>query len=324
MKIFISHSNNPFFNLALEEFLFHKHEEEFFILYINEPSVICGKHQIPYKEINIEFVEKNNIFICRRFSGGGTVYHDEGNLNFCFISRTNTKEIQIDFRKFILPVSDFLSAMGLRVTLNERNNILIHGKKISGNAEHISKGRVLHHGTLLFDSDLTKLHLALKGNSAKYTDHSVQSVSSPVTNILPYLSVPINIKIFRNYLVDYLIGKLKLDYYELDESEYYDIFHLSVEKYVTPEWIYCNSPEYNLNNSIWLNKKNCAFSFNVKNGVINSFHVESDMKNILTEILTRAVDSSHSTDTFDKILSRIGNSNLIGSYIKSVNKYAFF
>lgn len=324
MKIFISQSNNPFFNLALEEFFFHLRDEEFCILYINEPSVICGKHQIPFKEIDVEFVEKHNIFICRRFSGGGTVYHDAGNLNFCFIRNENRKEIQIDFRKNILPVFDFLSTMGLPVSLNDRNNILINGKKISGNAEHISKGRVLHHGTLLFDSDLTMLQLALKGNYTKYSDHSVPSVVVPVTNILPYLPAPINIKILRNYLADYLLSKLKLNYFELTEEKCFEIFKLSVEKYITPAWVYEYSPEYYVKNSIWLNKKNCEFSFRVKNGLIRSFQVDSDMKNVFTEILTRSVDSMHSPDSFERILNKISQNNILSSYLRSINKYSFF
>jgi lipoate---protein ligase len=324
MKIVVSPSKNPFFNLALEERLFQIRNEDFFILYINEPSVICGKHQIPYKEADIEFAEKHQIFMCRRFSGGGTVYHDPGNLNFCFITNNDKSNIEIDFRKFTRPVFDFLTTMGLSVTMNERNNILLNGKKISGNAEHISKGRILHHGTLLFDCDLSMMNIVLKNDYSKYTDNSVKSVRASVTNILPFLSEPINIRMFRNSLVDFMISRFNTDFFKPDEQLFIDVYNLSLEKYSTYDWIYGYSPDYELRNTIWVNKTNCEFSLQVKKGVIQSYDVTKDFKNICREILSRAVEGHHSTENFDKILSRMDANFIICEKSKTINKYCFF
>lgn len=318
MKIVISPSNNPYFNLALEEYLFNVSTDDFFLLYINQPSVICGKHQIPCKEINIPFVDGQDILVCRRFSGGGTVYHDMGNLNFCYITTHSKIGIDVDFKKFIRPIFDFLNLMGISARINERNNILIDGKKISGNAEHLTKKRTLHHGTLLFSTDLKILDRVLESNYSHYHDKSVKSVEAKVTNILPYLSSPINIQIFRNYLVDYMLKKFDGELVDLHEQEMMAVFRLSLEKYSQTEWIYGYSPVYTVKKSFKRKNLNVEFSIYVEKGKIKTFQVVSDDRKVYSKVLSKVVDNYHIPVYIGEIIESDPELK------KNVNVYSFF
>ena len=145
-------STDPYFNLAVDEYLLKNRKEDFLILGINDTSVIIGKHQVAHRESATKFVTQNNIPVIRRISGGGTVYHDNGNLNFSFILKSEQGK-QVDFRKYTLPVISFLASLGVDAKFEGKNDLKVNGLKISGNAEHVYHDRVLHHGTLLFNSD---------------------------------------------------------------------------------------------------------------------------------------------------------------------------
>jgi lipoate-protein ligase A len=153
MFCIITESDDPSFNLAVEELLLKNRNNEYLILGINKPSVIIGKHQSAHREINTRFVTENNIPVIRRISGGGTVFHDKGNLNFTFIRQSEAGK-QIDFRKYTKPVIDFLYSLGVEAKFEGKNDLKTDGLKISGNAEHVHRNRVLHHGTLLFSTSL--------------------------------------------------------------------------------------------------------------------------------------------------------------------------
>jgi lipoate-protein ligase A len=182
MQLLISQSTEPEINLATEEFLLKHSGENIVFLYRNKKCVVVGKHQNAMAEINYRFVKENNIPVIRRISGGGTVYHDEGNLNFTFLQNGEEGNL-VNFKAFISPVAAFLKELGAPAVIGPRNDILLDGLKVSGNAEHIYRKRTLHHGTLLFSSTLTDLRNALHTESGKYTDKAVKSVRSKVTNI---------------------------------------------------------------------------------------------------------------------------------------------
>ncbi|MDQ1332249.1 MAG: lipoate---protein ligase, partial [Bacteroidota bacterium] len=175
-------STDPFFNLALEEYLLKNRKEDFFIVYVNAPSVIIGKHQVAHREADTKFVNENNIPVLRRISGGGAVFHDAGNLNFSFISQS-TEGKQIDFRKYTLPVIKFLSVLGVEARFEGRNDLKVNGLKVSGNSEHVFRNRVLHHGTLLYDAQLDMLKGSLRKDTSKYLTRAVSSNPSPVMNL---------------------------------------------------------------------------------------------------------------------------------------------
>jgi lipoate-protein ligase A len=179
-------NNDPYFCLAAEEYLLKNFSEDIFMLWQSENTVVLGKHQNAMAEINYPFVHKNGITVARRISGGGTVFHDAGNVNFAYIRNVNSPA-EISFKLFTRPVVEALAKLEVTATSSGRNDLLVDGKKISGNAEHVFKNRVLHHGTLLFNSNLETLGQSIKVIPGKYHGKAVQSNRSVVTNILPFL-----------------------------------------------------------------------------------------------------------------------------------------
>ncbi|WP_439182128.1 lipoate--protein ligase family protein [Carboxylicivirga taeanensis] len=247
MKGLKSTTYQPAFNLATEEYLLRHTQEDVFFLYTNAPSIIVGKHQNTLREINYSFVNENNIPIYRRLSGGGTVYHDYNNLNFCFI-KSGEKGQLVNFERYSEPILLALKALGINAAFGKRHDIQINGKKVSGNASHVYKNRVMHHGTLLFKSDLSLLNKALKNNPMVIQDKAVKSVRSEVANIASFLEQDMEYSAFVKYIFDYLLnfytpaGQLQLSTDEISQIE-----AISGDKYSTWEWNYGYSPNFELN-----------------------------------------------------------------------------
>ncbi|NJK98346.1 MAG: lipoate--protein ligase family protein [Bacteroidales bacterium] len=186
MLLLISQTKDTAINLATEDYLLKNSSENIVYLYIDRPCVVVGKHQNAMAEVNYRFLCENNIPLYRRISGGGTVFHDEGNINFTFIQNGEEGNL-VNFRAFIEPIRDFLISLGVLAEIGPRNDILVDGLKVSGNAEHVYRKRTLHHGTLLFSSSLNFLRNALRVEEGKYTDKAVKSVRSKVTNLKDYI-----------------------------------------------------------------------------------------------------------------------------------------
>lgn len=192
MRLFLTGSSDPFYNLACEEYLLKQTEDDVFMLWQNRPTVVIGRNQNLYEEVDLPYTEANGIAVVRRITGGGAVYHDSGNVNFSFIT-SREKAAVLDFDYFTKPVRDALGQLGLDVLLSGRNDLLIQDAdgillKCSGNAQTATDRRILSHGTLLFDSDLEVMKEALKPDPEKLTKRSIQSVRSRVTNLRPLLS----------------------------------------------------------------------------------------------------------------------------------------
>lgn len=205
MKLLRLHTTNPYRNLAVEEYLFTHAEEEIFMLWQNEPTVVIGKNQNAFAELNLDYIRQNGIHIARRITGGGAVYHDMGNINFSVIS-PQAGQGGLDFAAFCAPIVAALQKLGVKAELSGRNDLLVDGKKFSGNAQHAHAGRVLHHGTLLFDCDMTVLSSALRPDEEKLRTKAIRSVSSRVTNLKPYLSDFANCDALMRSLLD-SVGK---------------------------------------------------------------------------------------------------------------------
>jgi lipoate-protein ligase A len=273
-------NNDPWFNLAAEEYLLKECTEDVFMLWQSQPSVVVGKHQNTLAEINYNYVKGNNVKVARRLSGGGAVYHDEGNLNFTFI--LNGKEGRlVNFQRYMEPVLKILQSLSLDAYFEGRNNIMINNMKISGNAEHIYKQRVLHHGTLLFDTQLDSLEEALQVTSGRYRDKAVQSVRSTVANIKEYMEQDMDILQFRNIIFGNILeSSSNTLVYELSPVDANRINKLAQDKYSKWEWIFGYSPRYVLSGIYRAGKREIQFTLSVESGIIRDIDFRGAYVNI--------------------------------------------
>lgn len=231
-------TTDPAFNLALEEYVFEKmsRDREYFLTWRNDNAIIIGRHQNTAAEVNEEFVNEKNIKVVRRLSGGGAVYHDLGNLNFTFIADAQPGQ-KVDLRKFCQPIADTLCALGANATVDGRNDILVDGMKVSGNAQYVRQGRVMHHGTILFDSDMTVLSQALRPDPTKAQAKGVKSVRSRVTNVRPHLSRDMTLEEFREELSRALMAD-GFERYKLTKQDVAAIEKIQKDRYDRWEWNY--------------------------------------------------------------------------------------
>lgn len=260
-------NTDPYFCLAAEEYLLKNFAEDIFMLWQSENAVVVGKHQNAMAEINHRFVHENNIAVCRRISGGGTVFHDAGNVNFTFIKNVKSPA-EISFKLFTAPVVDALAKLGITATTSGRNDLLIEGLKISGNAEHVYKNRVLHHGTLLFNSDLEKLGQAIKVTPGKYDGKAVQSNRSPVANISEFLQIPMTKEEFMRFLLNVQLENPENIMYSFSENDNSVTEKLATEKFRTWEWNFGYSPKYTFRNEVEIDGKQLSIRLLVEKGRI--------------------------------------------------------
>ncbi|MGE6755203.1 lipoate--protein ligase [Rossellomorea sp. NPDC071047] len=241
---------DPRINLAIEEYALKNLDinESYLLFYINEPSIIIGKNQNTIEEINTDYVEKQGLHVVRRLSGGGAVYHDLGNLNFSFITKDDGESFH-NFKKFTEPVVTALHKLGVKAELSGRNDIIAEGRKISGNAQFSTKGRMFSHGTLLFDSEMENVVSALRVKKDKIESKGIKSIRSRVANISEFLSEKMTIEQFRSTLLDYIFDGSDVEEYVLTEEDWKNIHELSKERYQNWDWNYGKSPKFNLQHS---------------------------------------------------------------------------
>lgn len=267
-------SENIFYNLALEEYLFQNlKEDDYFMLWKNENSLVLGKYQNAFEEINIKEAEKSSIKVARRNSGGGTVFHDVGNLNYSIIKNIE-KNSFVDYDTFLVPIINALNSLGIKAEKRRTCDIAIDGKKISGSAQTSKGGRVLHHGTLLFNSDLSLLKNMLKTTDGKIESRAVKSFRSIVTNISDYLDKETSIDEFKEDLLNKLfpngIPKLELTNKQLEE-----INTIANTKYSDWQWNYGRSPEFTFEKESSFQNSLLSIKMQVKNGMISTCDVKS-------------------------------------------------
>ena len=243
--IFIKNKNTDvYFNLAMEEYIFEKFkEDEVFMLWINEPSVVIGKHQNLIEELNMKYCFDNNIKIARRLSGGGTVVHDFGNLNYTYITNT-TGDTALDFKEFLKPMYKALLNLKINANISPRNDFRVLEKKICGHSQFMRKKRVLHHGCILFDSNLNNLRNSLNVENKKIISKSAKSVKSSVANLKEISKLDYEISDFLEKLKNEILKTQEnFEIYELTKEDILNIDKIKSEKYVTKDWIYGQSPK---------------------------------------------------------------------------------
>ncbi len=240
-------TTDPAFNLAMEQYVFDvlPRDRNYFILWQNDNAVIIGRHQNTMAEINEPYIRENGIRVVRRLSGGGAVYHDLGNLNFTYIQDASSG-IQLDLAMFCRPLAQAISALGANAEVNGRNDITIDGRKFSGNAQYVKEGRVMHHGTIMFDSDLSRAGLALTPDPEKVAAKGVKSVRSRMTTVSEHLTGNITLAEFKKLLLEKLFEGQPMEEYTLTESDIAAIEKLRQERYGTWEWNYGGSPPCDL------------------------------------------------------------------------------
>ena len=234
MKYIRLKTNDPHYNLALEEYLFAHTDDDIFMLWQNAPTVVIGKNQNAYAEVNVEAAKAKNVYIARRITGGGAVYHDLGNLNYTFITSDQKAKV-LDYEYFTRPIVDALATLGVKCELSGRNDLLCDGRKISGNAQYSSNGRILHHGTLLIDADLGALGQMLRIDKEKLDYHSVKSHKSRVVNIKELLSDELSIEDFIASIEGYVISNMGAEPLEIKENE---IISSIYERNKSDGWIF--------------------------------------------------------------------------------------
>ena len=301
---------NAYFNLAMEEYFLKNCNEDIFLLWRNENAIIVGKNQNTLSEINYDYVKNNNIKVVRRQSGGGAVFHDLGNINFTFIS-CNDNSFS-DFKRFTMPIIDALKELGIEAEFSGRNDLLINNQKFSGNAQYNYKNKVMHHGTLLFSSEINDLSNALKVKPLKFEGKGVKSVKSRVTNISSHLKKEMSVLEFKDYLMNFINKRDENSrFYELSDEDMKNINKLVEEKYSTWEWNFGNSPKYSLNNELKYPGGNVEFNLDVKDGIIKNIKFFGDFfgKEDVSFIEDELKNIKHSEDSIKAALKDVNIDN---------------
>jgi lipoyltransferase and lipoate-protein ligase len=273
--LFVDNQENtdPRTNIALETYLVENRltDQPLLLFYINEPSIIIGRNQNTVEEVNQRYVEEHGIYVVRRMSGGGAVYHDLGNFSYCFIQEEHGPAR--DFSVFTRPVIEALHQLGVAgAKLEGRNDLLIDGKKFSGNAMYIKNGRMTAHGTILYDADLDAVTAALKPRADKIESKGIKSVRSRVTNIRPYVADAyqhLNTREFRDHLLLRIFGvnsRADVPEYTLSTDDWAQVAAIRAERFANWDWNYGRSPAFTSERYHKYPQGAVDFRFNVEQG----------------------------------------------------------
>ncbi len=313
MKYYINQSTDPRYNLALEEYVFENAEDDIFMLWRNSKSVIIGKNQNAYGEVDLEYTRKNGIAVVRRITGGGAVFHDTGNINYTFISPLSSDEK--DFKYFSAPIVSALEKMGVKLSFSGRNDLITQdGFKVSGTARCEKNGRVLHHGTLLYSADMSCLSSALKVNPEKMKSKGIKSVKSRVVNISNLLETKYTPEEFMENIRQFVV-KTYSDSSPLilTDCDLQNIEKLTNEKYATDNWNLSSNLPFEKISDKYFDFGLVTACYTVKNGVISNIAFKGDFfeKKELSELENILCGVNYNKDDIEKALSQINVSDFI-------------
>ncbi|ULL16342.1 lipoate--protein ligase [Paenibacillus sp. H1-7] len=309
---------DPAVNLALEEYVLRNVllDESCLLFYINKPSIIIGKNQNTIEEINVDYVKEHDIQIVRRLSGGGAVYHDFGNLNYSILTKDDGQSFH-NFGKFTKPVIDALRKIGVEAELTGRNDIQVGERKISGNAQFFSKGRMYTHGTLLFHSELGQVASALNVRPMKIQSKSTKSVRSRVANISEFLAEPMTIEQFRNVILAevFQCDPEEVPVYPMTEEEWAHVHRLADERYRSWEWNYGQSPKSNIENAFKFPSGIIDVRLQVEEGAIRQIRLFGDYFGAydVSELEERLLGVRYEEEALRYALSQVDLSRYFGA-----------
>ncbi len=275
MKYIENNSTNPYYNLALEEYILtNLKDDDYLLFWQNDNTIVVGKFQNTIEEIHVEECKKHNISVVRRNTGGGAVYHDLGNLNFSFI--TDWKQEEHSYHSFLQPVIDALKTLGIEAENSGRNDLVVGEYKISGNAQTIVNNRVLHHGTILINSNLSLLSKVLTPNKAKIESKALKSVKSRVANVCDIVEKNISVSDVILALQESLSKSASIEKVSLDKEAIIKIKDLEENKYRSHEWNYSLSPKFNYKKTHYFQKGLVSVELFVDKGIIQSCKIYGD------------------------------------------------
>mgnify|MGYP000956186103 CR=1 FL=1 len=269
-------STNPFFNFALEYYLMNEKklpENTVFLFWRTEPTLMIGRYQNTIEEINEKYVKKNKINVIRRISGGGTIYTDLGGWQYSFI--TKGKAEQIDFNKYVTPIVEALNKIGVGAEFNSRNDLVINNRKFSGNAQCMISDYTLHHGSLLFNTDLGEMIKSITVDEYKIISKGIKSVKERVTNIADHLKEPMDSMKFKELMVQSVMRGSKNEY-KLTDEDIRRVNEISKNKFEMWEWNYGKSPKFNITKTGRFNGGKMEFKLDVNGGIIERCTVYGD------------------------------------------------
>ncbi|MEK5443852.1 MULTISPECIES: lipoate--protein ligase [unclassified Fredinandcohnia] len=312
--------HDPQINLAIEEYALKNLDinETYLLFYINAPSIIIGKNQNTIEEINTQYVEDNGIKVVRRLSGGGAVYHDLGNLNFSFITKDDGESFH-NYKKFTEPVIEALHKLGVNAQLSGRNDIEVEGRKISGNAQFSTRGRMFSHGTLMFDSEIDHVVSALKVKKDKIESKGIKSVRSRVANISEFLNEKITIEEFRQMLLRYIFNTDgDIPEYVLTEKDWENIHEISKERYQNWDWNYGKSPKFNYQHTHRFPVGSIDVRLEVQKGMIENCKIFGDFFGVgdVEDIEKRLIGTKYEKAELEKALENVDIQHYFGKITK--------
>ncbi|EQC2227896.1 TPA: lipoate--protein ligase [Listeria monocytogenes] len=321
---FIDNNNekDPRINLAVEEFILTELnlDEPVLLFYINKPSIIIGRNQNTVEEIDTEYVEKNDVIVVRRLSGGGAVYHDEGNLNFSFITEDDGESFH-NFAKFTQPIVEALKRLGVNAELKGRNDLLIDGFKVSGNAQFATKGKMFSHGTLMYDLNLDNVAASLKPRKDKIESKGIKSVRSRVANISDFMDQEMTTEEFRDLLLLYIFNVEKVEdvkEYKLTAADWEKIREISAKRYGNWDWNYGKSPKFDLTRTKRFPVGAVDVRLNVQKGIITDIKIFGDffgVKNV-ADIEEKLVNTTYKREALAEALKDIDVKEYFGNITK--------
>lgn len=313
-----SNSTNPYFNFALEEYFMTKKnldDDKIFLFWRTNPTVMIGRYQNTYCEINEKYVKENNINVIRRNSGGGTIYTDMGAWQFTFIEK-NHKENGISFEKFTEPIINTLRKENIDANFNSRNDLLIGKRKFSGNAQYRKDNSILHHGSILFNTDIKAMVESITVAEDKIIAKGIKSVRERVVNISEVMKENITSEEFRDIILNSLLKDSKT--YTLNKQDINEINKIKKDKFESWDWNYGKNPVFNINRWKRFNGGRVDFKLDIKNGIIKTCVIEGDffLSGDISEVENAFVNCKYVKKDISKLLDDIN----VNSYFYKITK----